>query len=201
MTDEKLAITSSRGFPAWLARQGSSVAFTTYQAGKLFFIGVRDDGERLSIFERTFQRCMGLGVSAGARQLWLASINQMYRFDNTFPQGEAYQGHDALYVPRMSWVTGDLDIHDVAIGPDGRPVFVNTLFNCLATLADGASFRPIWRPPFISKLAAEDRCHLNGVTVDETGPRYVTAVSRSDVSDGWRDNRRDGGFVMGRGNP
>jgi hypothetical protein len=33
-----MALTSSRHFPDWLARAGASLAFTTYQAGKLFLI-------------------------------------------------------------------------------------------------------------------------------------------------------------------
>ena len=37
--EEKFALTSSRHFSAWLDRVGASLAFTTYQAGKVFFIG------------------------------------------------------------------------------------------------------------------------------------------------------------------
>jgi uncharacterized protein (TIGR03032 family) len=75
-------------------------------------------------------------------------------------------------------------------------VFVATAFGCLATLSPRHSFTPLWRPPFLSKLAAEDRCHLNGLALDDGRPRYVTAVSASDVADGWRDRRRDGGCVL-----
>ena len=96
----------------------------------------------------------------------------------------------------LEWVTGDLDAHDVGFASDGRPLFVNTLFSCLATVSDGHSFRPLWTPPFISRLAPEDRCHLNGLALEDGRPRYVTAVSRSDVADGWRDRRADGGIVI-----
>jgi uncharacterized protein (TIGR03032 family) len=74
-------------------------------------------------------------------------------------------------------------------------VFVNTLFGCLATTSEKYSFTPLWRPPFLSKLAAEDRCHLNGMAMEDGKPRYVTSVSQTDVNDGWRDRRRDGGTV------
>jgi len=47
--------------------------------------------------------------------------------------------------------------------PKGAPVFVNTLFSCLAPVSERYSFLPLRQPPFITKLAAEDRCHLNGV--------------------------------------
>jgi uncharacterized protein (TIGR03032 family) len=50
--------------------------------------------------------------------------------------------------------------------------------------------------PFVSRLAAEDRCHLNGLALDEGRPRYVTAAAACDVADGWRDRRRDGGCVL-----
>src|SRR5262249_41577118 len=43
---------------------------------------------------------------------------------------------------------------------------------------------------------AEDRCHLNGLALVDGRPRFATAVSTSDVVDGWRDRRRDGGVVL-----
>jgi uncharacterized protein (TIGR03032 family) len=193
--EEKFALTSSRHFPDWLARAGASLAFTTYQAGKLFLIGLRAGG-RLAVFERTFARCMGLGVSSDARSLLLATQYQLLRFDNVVPRGGAHGEHDAVFSPHVAWITGDVDAHDVAIASDGRPVFVNTLFSCVATVSEGASFKPLWRPPFVSKLAPEDRCHLNGLALEDGQPRYVTLVANSDVADGWRDRRADGGMLM-----
>jgi uncharacterized protein (TIGR03032 family) len=113
------------------------------------------------------------------------------------PPGRADEaGFDAVYAPHAAWVTGDLDVHDVGFGADGRPVFVNTLFGCIAAVSDGHSFRPLWRPPFLSRLAAEDRCHLNGMAMAAGRPLHATAVSRSDVADGWRDGRADGGVAI-----
>ena len=193
---EKFALTSSRHFPEWLATTGVSLAFTTYQAGKLFLLGVRPDG-RLSVFERTFARSMGLGVSADGSSLVLATQFQIHRFDNILPAGQfSPDGFDAIYAPHAGWVTGDVDAHDVGFASDGRPLFVNTKFSCLAAVSDSHSFRPIWTPPFVSRLAPEDRCHLNGLALEEGRPRFVTAVSRSDASDGWRDRRADGGVVI-----
>lgn len=194
--EERFALSSSRHFPAWLASTGGSLALTTYQAGKLFLIGVGAEG-KLSIFERTFPRCMGIAVSQDGRSLALATQYQIQRFDNVLPADQASEaGFDAVYAPHAGWVTGDLDVHDMGWGEDGRPVFVNTLFACLATVSDAHSFRPVWTPPFISRLAAEDRCHLNGMAMQDGKPKFVTAVSRSDVTDGWRDKRRDGGIVV-----
>lgn len=193
---EKFALTYSRSFPGWLAATGCSVAFTTYQAGKLFLLGVKPDG-RLSVFERTFARSMGLAVSGDGLSLALATQHQIHRFDNVLPAGQvSSDGFDAIYAPHVGWVTGDVDAHDVGFASDGRPLFVNTKFSCLASVSDGYSFRPIWTPQFISRLAPEDRCHLNGLALDDGRPRYVTAVSRSDAADGWRDRRVNGGIVI-----
>ena len=189
----RIEIGTSRHVAAWLAAANASLAFTTYQTGKLFLIGVRPDG-RLSVFERTFNRCMGL--AAADRVLWMSSLYQLWRFQDALEPGAQHNGYDRLYVPQVGYNTGDLDIHDIAIAPDDRPVFVNTLFSCLATISDAASFVPLWRPPFITRLAAEDRCHLNGLALRDGKPAFVTLVGRSDVADGWREKRRDGGLVL-----
>ena len=210
-------INASRQFTSWLASQNLSLVFTTYQAGKVFFIGLRQNGE-LSVFERTFERCMGL--YAHNSSLYMSSLYQLWRLENALEPGQIADGYDAVYVPQVGYITGDLDIHDVVLveppqppklggdqqvepqvpslnnGRLGGVVFVNTLFSCLATISETKSFVPFWKPPFISKLAAEDRCHLNGLAVRDGQPRYVTAVSQSDVADGWRDKRQDGGCVM-----
>lgn len=189
----KFELFPSRQFPAWLHEQQLSLALTTYQAGKLIFIGLQPNG-RLSVFERTFNRCMGLW---GTEQtLWMSSLFQMWRFENVLPPGQTHEGYDRLYVPRVGYTTGDIDIHDVAVDCEGRVVFVNTLFSCLATVSETHSFAPLWKPPFISKLAAEDRCHLNGLAMEHGRPRYVTAVACSDAPEAWRDQRRAGGVVV-----
>lgn len=194
--DEKFALTSSRSFPEWLAGTGNSIGFTTYQAGKLFLLGASPEGG-LSIFERTFARSMGLGVSADGRTLALATQYQVHRFDNVLAAGQvSSSGYDALYAPHAGWVTGDVDAHDVGFGVDGRPLFINTLFSCIAMVSDSHSFKPVWKPAFVSRLAPEDRCHLNGFALERGEPRFATAVSRSDVADGWRDRRADGGIVI-----
>jgi uncharacterized protein (TIGR03032 family) len=188
-----LEAAASRHFPSWLAEQRVSLAFTTYQTGKLLFIGLGAEG-RLAVFERTFNRCMGLW--ADGQTLWMNSLYQLWRFENVLQPDNLYNGHDRLYVPKVGYTTGDLDIHDIAVETGGRVVFVNTKFGCLATLNDRDNFTPLWRPPFLSKLAAEDRCHLNGLALEDGKARYATAISTSDAADGWRDRRRDGGVVI-----
>lgn len=188
-----LEISGSRLFVQWLAAHQCSLAFTTYQAGKVFMIGLQGDGN-LSVFERTFERCMGLGHSKGG--FWMSTLYQLWEFQNFIDAGQADRGFDAVYVPVTGHTTGDIDIHDIHIRTDGTPIFVATRFNCLATLADRGSFRPVWKPPFIDRIAAEDRCHLNGMAVEGDSPRYLTCIGRSNVFEGWRDKRRDGGMAL-----
>lgn len=191
----KLEIEGTRHFPQWLAEQNVSLAFSTYQTGKLFFIGLQQNG-RLSVFERTFNRCMGLYATEDARTLYMSSLYQLWRFEPAFGRDQSYQGYDCLYIPQVGSTTGDLDIHDIAVDAEGRPIFINTLFSCMATLSDRYNFKPLWKPSFISKLAAEDRCHLNGLAMQDGRPKYVTSVCKSDVSDGWREHRHDGGIMI-----
>jgi uncharacterized protein (TIGR03032 family) len=191
----ELEIAGSRQFSSWLAEQRASVAFTTYQAGKLFLVGLQESGQ-LSIFERTFSRCMGLCTHFSANTLWMSSLYQLWRFENALPAERSHEGYDRLYVPQVGYTTGDLDIHDIAVDKNGNVIFVNTLFSCLATTSDRQSFEPLWRPAFITKLAAEDRCHLNGLAMVDGKPAYVTVVSESDAAGGWRDHRTDGGCVI-----
>lgn len=194
MNDQKteaFALTTSRNFTGWLKSRRASLVFTTYQAGKIFFIGVNAEGT-LSVFERTMERPMALAADGG--DLWFSTLYQLWRF-SAIPAAGDYGGYDRLYAPRQSFVTGDIDIHDIKIDAKG-PLFVNTLFSCLARPSASASFDPVWRPPFVTRLAAEDRCHLNGLAMRDGKPAFVTAVGRSDVADGWRDHRLHGGVVI-----
>ena len=197
-TKPSLELRASRLFSAWLTDARASLAITTYQAGKLFLIGVRPDG-RLSVFERSFARCMGLGADPrDPRSFYMSSLFQMWRFQNFLTEDETHQDYDAVYVPITGHTTGDIDIHDIHPSETG-PLFVATRFNCLARLDPAHSFRPVWTPPFIDRIAAEDRCHLNGMalgTEPSDLPVCVTCVSRSNVVEGWREHRRDGGVLL-----
>ncbi|MEM6333844.1 MAG: TIGR03032 family protein [Planctomycetota bacterium] len=192
----QLEIAGSRDLPLWLAEHRVSLGFSTYQAGKMFLVGLQPDG-RLSIFERTFNRAMGMW--SNGQTIYLSSLYQLWRFENYLaPHETTRDGYDRLFVPVVGHTTGDIDIHDIAVDRSGEVAFVSTLFNCIASPSVTHSFRPVWRPSFISAMAPEDRCHLNGMATDPDGgvPRYATAVSRSDVPDGWRDRRHDGGVLI-----
>jgi uncharacterized protein (TIGR03032 family) len=196
---KKVQVSCSPGFLEWLAAEGIGVAFTTYQTNRLFLVG-RDDDGRLAAFERLLDRPMGLSVTP--ERLWVATRFQLWRFDQVLAAGDRFREHDRLYVPRVGHVTGELDAHDVHHVGDGpgaagdEVLFVNTLYSCLARPSARHSFEPVWRPPFVSRLVPEDRCHLNGVALDGGRPRFVTAVATTDERQGWRQHRADGGVVL-----
>jgi uncharacterized protein (TIGR03032 family) len=187
-------ITVSRGFASWLNSQKVSLAFTSYQTGQLFLVGLLPNGS-VSFNQQNFVRAMGL--CRDGERLWMGSLYQLWRLENMLRPGELANGSfDAVFVPREGRTTGDIDIHEIGILADGQPIFVNTKYSCLAVLDPVHSFRPYWQPPFISKLAAEDRCHLNGMAMADGRPAYVTAVSQSDVLSGWRARRESGGVII-----
>ena len=190
-------ISTSRGFIDFLATNRLSLALTSYQTGQLMLIGPLLDG-RLSVFQRNFVRAMGLWASP--QRLYLATIAQIWRLENVLGAGQLatqQQLHyERLYVPRASHTTGDIDAHEIGVDAKDGLIFVNTKYSCLATTDPVHSFRPIWKPSFISKIAPEDRCHLNGLAMKDGAPKYVTAVSRSDVVDGWRERRHEGGILI-----
>ena len=195
-TKQPLLLLSPR-FSDWLAAAGASLALTTYQAGRLFFIGRKPDGA-VRAHERIIEQCQGLWTDG--QTLWTSSLFMLWRFENVLRAAETTPlGADRKFVPREGRVTGRTDIHDIGMGEiDGarQPIFVNTLYGCLATTSNNASFRPLWQPKFLTALVPEDRCHLNGLAMEGARPAYVTAVSRSDAADGWRERRQDGGIVI-----
>ena len=188
-----LDTTTSRGLDRWLAEMQISLACTTYQSGRLFLIGAGVKGH-LALFERAFDRAMGLW--SDGQTIWLGSGFRFWRFENSIGEDERIDQYDRLYVPRLGYTTGQLDAHDVVQERSGRVLFANTLFSCLSTVSERHNFEPVWRPPFISSLAAEDRCHLNGIALDNGEAWYVTVCARTDAPQGWRKFRHDGGCVL-----
>src|SRR4051812_40308912 len=191
--------TQSETFAPLLKQLGVSLLVTTYQANKLLVLRERLGG--LSILVRSFERPMGLAVDP--RRIALGARDQVWQFRNASdlaPQVEPAGMHDACFIPRSSHVTGDIGIHEVCwAGANADELWaVNTRFSCLCTFSPDYSFVPRWRPPFITALAAEDRCHLNGLAIVDGEPRYATALGQTDTRGGGRGGNASGGAVRVR---
>ena len=186
---------ASAGLANWLREQAVSLAFSTYRANRLLFLGVDEQpNPSLKLHERLFDRPMGLFVAG--ESIWMAARCQLWRLDNLLGPGELHEGGDRLYVPAASYTTGDVNAHELVLGPEGQPIFVNTAFSCLAGIAPGCSFAPTWQPPFISQLAGDDRCHLNGIALKDGIPTWATACGGSGDPSAWRNNRNGGGVLI-----
>ncbi len=191
------AMRYSRNMPALLRSLGCSLAISTYQAGKLIFISPAD-GDSLIQLPRTFKKPMGVALQG--RLMGLATLDEVLVLSNDVSLAATYptkpDTYDALFIPRASYYTGALDIHDLDWGKDGQLYAVNTSFSCLIRIGHHYSFTPVWQPPFISKLASEDRCHLNGMAVEAGEPRFVTAFNAGDTPQSWRADLPDSGVLL-----
>ena len=184
----------SDNFVALLQQLNASLLVTTYQANKLLVVRAAQGG--LSTLVRTFDQPMGLAVAG--RRLALGTRNQIWFLRDApdiAPRVEPVGMHDACFLPRSCHVTGDIRCHEIAWADDELWI-VNTRFSCLSTLDPAYSFVPRWRPPFVTALAAEDRCHLNGLVMEHDRPRYVTALGETDTQGGWRPNKAKGGCLI-----
>ncbi|WP_249340186.1 TIGR03032 family protein [Sphingopyxis sp. L1A2A] len=187
-------ISISAGLADWMLAQQISLAFTSYQTGQLIVAGVGPD-MRLSFNQQQYARATGLCYDQG--RLLVGSMFQIWRLENTLRPGQyANNAFDMALVPRTAHTVGYVDTHELSFAADGQIIFVNSRYSCLATIDAVHSFRPVWRPRFISALVPEDRCHLNGLAMDGGMPRFVTVAGMTDEKDGWRADRQGGGLVI-----
>lgn len=192
--DSPLRSVYTQSFPELLNQLRSSMLVSTYQTGKL--ICARYDGGQLNTHFRDFSRPMGLAVAPGRIAIGTRAEVLDYRdFPAVAPKVEPQGRHDACFLPRNKHFTGDIRIHEIAFA-QGELWLVATNFSCLATLDAEHSFIPRWKPPFISALTNEDRCHLNGLCVIDDEPAYVTALGETDTAGGWRENKAGGGVLI-----
>jgi uncharacterized protein (TIGR03032 family) len=192
--DEAFASNHTKSFAQILESIPGSLVVTTYQSGRV--IVVRSNQGELNTHFRMLPSPMGIAVDGaklaiGTRAGVQTFLNQPAVVARLEPAGL----HDACYMPRHTYTTGDIRIHDLAYA-NGELWVANTRFSCLATLDEDHSFVPRWRPPFVSALAPEDRCHLNGLCVIDGEPKYVTALGVTDAPGGWRDHKIDGGVLI-----
>jgi uncharacterized protein (TIGR03032 family) len=192
---EWLASVSTASFGQALAAAGSSLLVSTYQTHKLVCARMPAEGG-LNTHFRNVDKPMGIAVAPGRVALGTRSeVWDLRDMPEAAAKLEPAGTHDACYLPRNRHVTGDIAVHDLAFA-SGELWLVATAFSCLATLDADHSFVPRWAPPFITSLAPEDRCHLNGMAVVGDRVAYVTALGRTDEAGGWREGKANGGVLV-----
>lgn len=184
----------STALPAILGEVGATLAVSTYQSGRLVL--VRADGRAVNTHLRAFEAPMGVAVGRGVLAVGTQTGVTEYRDQPEVARRLDPPGrHDACYLPRLEHVTGDVKVHEVVYTRAGL-LIVATRFSCLARLDGVHSFVPVWSPPFVSALAPEDRCHLNGVGVVDGEVRFATALGATDAPAGWREGKASGGLLL-----
>jgi uncharacterized protein (TIGR03032 family) len=173
-----------------------SLLVSTYQAGKVVAIGAF--GQKLSLSFHNFDHPMGVAVNRPLTKMAVAVKDKVWLLRNATDvatQLEPAGTHDACLLTREAHITGEIQAHEMSWVGDELWV-VNTLFSCLCTLDARFSFVPRWQPRFITALAAEDRCHLNGLAVADGRPRYVTALAETNEASGWRPRKSETGCLI-----
>lgn len=184
-------------FRQWIADENLSLALTTYEGAKLILIGPGVRGGTI-VSERNFERCMSMFVE-DHRHIWLSTHHHIWKLENGLEDGYHYEGWDRVYLPRLSHVTGGVDVHDLVRAGDGHLYGVITGYNCIARICpeEKGCFTPFWKPPFVTEIVGEDRCHLNGFCLDENDEfAYATVVGVSNEKGGWREHKNDGGVII-----
>lgn len=187
------------GLRQWLYHHRISLALTTYEAGKLIIIGPGMQGGTI-VTERNFERCMAVCVEDGdTNNILISTHHHIWQLENGLNANEYYDGQwDRVYMPRSSYVTGGVDVHDIMRANDGHLYGVITGYNCIARIShdEKGSFSPHWKPPFIDAIVGEDRCHLNGLCLEDGELAYISLVGKSNVSGQWREHKVNGGMIM-----
>lgn len=184
----------SDSFAAILGQCGVSLLLSTYQAGRLIAVSAVGD----ALHTHFVRADKPMGLAANPQRLMLATRRELREYYNVPALAKRIARsppRDAVYALRNVHLTGDIDAHEVALSDDAV-YYVNTLFSCLCRHTTGHSFAPIWRPPFVSSYAPEDRCHLNGLALRDGAPRWLTALGTSDQPQGWRANKASGGVLL-----
>jgi len=185
--------------PELLLKLKCTLGLSTYQAGKLIFLSAKDENHLVQL-PRTFEKPMGIAEDPKRDKLAVACKDKVIVFSNSKQLATHYpkspKKYDALYMPRVTYHTGYLDIHDLSFGNEGELYAVNTLFSCIVKIDDDYNFTPYWTPSFIDALASEDRCHLNGMAMQDGKPKYVTAFNKGNTPQSWRENVTTTGVII-----
>lgn len=193
-------------FPDILTALKCSLVVSTYQAGRLILL--RADNGKINTHFRSFNKPMGVAVTNDRISIGTAAeILEFRNIPAAASRVDENRPPDACYLPRSVHFTGDIQIHEMDWGqgvdhtgklnPKLKDLwFINTRFSCLCNIHRDYSFVPRWRPRFVSALAPQDRCHLNGLCVIDGIPRYVTTLGESDEPEGWRSNKATGGIII-----
>jgi uncharacterized protein (TIGR03032 family) len=194
-----------RYFLEWLKKTHQSLLVCSYKTNYVFCIGFTillepEVREQMSFWMTPGVRPMGACVNGN--DIYIGTMSQITKYTKLDGNKEDEQTEnvkrtpfDGYYVPRQNQIIGDIDCHDIVVDQNNEVYYVSALFGCVCKNSNVNAFEIFWRPPWLTKTAAEDRCHLNGLCIRNGEPRYVTCVARTDVRGAWRNQRIEGGVI------
>jgi len=140
-----------------------------------------------------------MGIAVEGDKLAIACKDEVILLKNSEQLAWHYpkkpKTYDGLFLPRTTYHTGALDVHDLDFVQGGLCA-VNTNFSCIIQIDDDYSFTPIWKPDFITKITSGDHCHLNGMAVSNDKIRYVSAFASSDAPRAWTTRLMESGIII-----
>lgn len=176
-----------------LSSAGVTLGVSTYNASQLLTVWANDYG--LCTSTSNVPRAMGIGFENDLLAVASRAGMSMFRCFETSQVSNNGIDADFTWLERAKYHTGPIDTHDVEI--HNRRIFaVNTAWSCISVFGFEDNFKPIWRPPFITGLCPNDRCHLNGMAVKDGKPMFVTALGQSNEPKGWKAGIVNGGVLM-----
>ena len=192
----KYQISFTEEFESQLHQTNSTLAVSIYQAGKILLINTDKEGS----FKMTpISYSKPMGITSENEKLAITTKTELHLYANSAELASGIKTAngelDHLYLPRVTYHTGDLDLHDIAY-VNGRITAVNTRYSCICQFDENHNFTPIWSPPFITQNTPEDRCHLNGMELENGKLKYITALGSGDYKDSWRENITESGILM-----
>ena len=174
-----------------------SLVISTYQAGKVIILSAVEQ-DKLIQLPRNFDLAMGMAIKND--KMAITTYNEVIVLKKSIELAHSYPQkknvYDGIFIPQATYYTGNIRMHDLAFIENNKLVGVNTLFSCLSYIDDNYHFTPFWKPNFISQIAPQDRCHLNGIAIENDKIKYVSALGKTDKPHAWRENKIQGGIVM-----
>ena len=175
-------------FPEILGQLSSSLLVTTYQTGKL--ICARHTPSGLNTHFRNLD--MPMGRSRGRAELAVGTRSQVCEYRNVpevAPKLEPARERTTPASCRAASTTPATSASTTWPTPatssgSSAPASRAWRRSTTSTASSRAGGRRSSRA-----LAAEDRCHLNGLAVVDDEVRYVTALGDTDTAGGWRENK------------
>jgi len=197
MEDFPISHSHTRHFTTWLSDHRCLLVVSSYNTHHIFTLSVDPKTFEITNWKTHVNRSMGIHYSPATQNLIFSNVGNLMIYKDKgeldHPQFGKFENN---FIPQFAYFSGDVDVHDVCESSTGEIYYISALFSCVCQPSKNGSFKPYWRPPWIDKYAAEDRCHLNGMCLVDDVPRYVTSTCTGNSMGAWRHSGQQGKGVV-----